>query len=70
MTIDQNGGGAGLRLRQNGMNSTHTPASERSPNTAPQAPGLRSVGPEDEARGRHEEPNGAKPTVPGPTWKG
>lgn len=64
--IAENGGGPGVRLSQKGVNSTHTPASERSPNTAPEAPALRSVGPEDEARGGHEAPaDRPGPTVPG-----
>lgn len=49
--IPENGGGAGVRLRKPGAQA--------------HAEELRSVGPEDEARGGHEAPGGPGPTVPG-----
>ena len=59
-----------MRVRQKGVNSTHTPVSERTPNYAPEVPAHRSIGPECEACGEHEAPDGARPTVPGPARKG
>lgn len=58
--IPENGGGAGVRLRKTGA------AAE------PTVPEVRSVGPEDEARGGHEAPGGPGPTVlePGPKRRG
>jgi hypothetical protein len=54
--IAENGGGPSVRLRHRAVSSTHPPSSECSASTAPHAPVLRSVGPEDEACGGHQAP--------------
>jgi hypothetical protein len=54
------------RKRQTGVRSSHPPASAGTATTSPDKLPLRSVGPEDEARGGHEAPaSGPGPTVPG-----